>query len=356
MLPNLRCRLLVRIFINGFGTIGRRIASVLAADKEFQFIGIAKYTPDEGIKEAYEQNFNVFVPEENLDAFRKMGYDVAGTVKEAIQRSDIVIDAAKDGLGYDNKAKYYIPVSKPAIFQGGEDRFGERSVADMIHNSRVNYEQAFGKKYVIQGSCNVTGLGRMMQPLIDKYGKEIKRFDATLIRRWADLEDRKEVKDSIEWDRDPHHQYDVGDFIKTHPLYVDVYKVPSRMMHLHQLYVRFRNGCPTKDEILELFEKEFGVTVLRSAKGTADVRKKAMELGFPHGDTCMVHIHADVLKVQDDTLKIAYSDDQTGMVIPENHLLLQAMMLRRKKEEAIERTDKLLRMSEKKKLLTNEFK
>jgi len=347
---------LVKIFINGFGNIGRRIASALSNDKEFQFIGIAKYTPDERIKEAYEQNLDVFTPEENIEAFKKMGYNVAGTVKEAIQRSDIVIDATKDGLGYDNKMKYYIPMSKPAIFQGGEERFGERSVADMIHNSRVNYEHAFDKKYVIQGSCNVTGLGRMMQPLIEKYGKEIKRFDATLIRRWADLEDKKEVKDSIEWDRDPHHQYDVGDFIKTHSLYVDVYKVPSRMMHLHQLYVRFGNGCPKKEQILELFEKEFGVAVLQSAKGTADVRKKAMELGFPHGDTGMVHIHADVLKVQDDILKIAYSDDQTGMVIPENHLLLQAMILRRKKEEAIERTDKFFRMSEKKKVLTNEFK
>ncbi len=347
---------MVSVFINGFGTIGRRIASALAADKEFQFVGIAKYTPDEGIKEAHEQKFDVFVPEENLDACRKMGYDVAGTVKEAIRRSDIVIDAAKDGLGYDNKIKYYVPMSKPAIFQGGEDRFEERSVADMIHNSRVNYEQAFGKKYVIQGSCNVTGLGRTMQPLIDKYGKEIKRFDATLIRRWADLEDKKEVRDSIEWDREPHHQLDVGDFIKTHPLYVDVYKVPSRMMHLHQLYVRFNNGCPTKDDVIELFEKEFGVAVLHNAKGTADVRKKAMQLGFAHGDTGMVHIHADVLKIQDDTLKIAYSDDQTGMVIPENHLLLQAMMLKRKKEEAMQRTDKLFRMSEKKALLEKEFR
>ncbi len=346
---------MVKIFINGFGNIGRRIASALATDKEFQFLGIAKYTADEMIKEAYEQHFDVYAPEENLDAFKKLGYDVAGTVKEAIQNSDFIIDAAKDGLGYDNKEKYYIPMSKPAIFQGGEDRFGERSVADMIHNSRVNYEKAFDKKYVIQGSCNVTGLGRVMQSLIDAYGKDIKRFDATLIRRWADLEDKKEVRDSIEWDRDPHHQNDVGDFIKTHPLYVDAYKVPSRMMHLHQLYVRFNNHSPTKEAIIQLFEKEFGIAVLHSAKGTADVRKKAMDLGFPYGDTGMVHIHADVLKIQDDVLKIAYSDDQTGMVIPENHILLQAMILRRNKKDAIERTDRLFRMSEKKRLLTKEF-
>jgi glyceraldehyde-3-phosphate dehydrogenase (NAD(P)) len=346
---------LVKIFINGFGTIGRRIASALATDKEFQFMGVAKYTPDERIKEAYEQHFDVYAPEENLVAFKKKGYDVAGTVKEAIQDSDFVIDAAKDGFGYDNKEKYYIPMAKPAIFQGGEDRFGERSVADMIHNSRVNYEKAFDKKYVIQGSCNVTGLGRVMQSLIDAYGRDIKRFDATLIRRWADLEDKKEVRDSIEWDRDPHHQNDVGDFIKTPPLYVDAYKVPSRMMHLHQLYVRFNNHSPTKEAIIQLFEKEFGIAVLHNAKGTADVRKKAMDLGFPYGDTGMVHIHADVLKIQDDVLKIAYSDDQTGMVIPENHILLQGMILRRNKKDAIERTDKLFRMSEKKKLLTKEF-
>lgn len=345
---------MVRIFINGFGNIGRRLASALSADKEFQFVGIAKYTPDERMKEALDQNFSIFVPENKIEAFK--GYSIAGTVKEAIQQSDIIVDAAKDGLGYDNKANYYLPMSKPAIFQGGEDRYGERSVADMIHNSRVNYEKSFDKQYVIQGSCNVTGLGRIMQPLIDKYGDRIKRFDATLIRRWADLEDKKEVKDSIEWDSKPHHQDDVSDFINKPPLYVDVYKVPSRMMHVHQMYVRFNNGSPSKDEVIELFEKEWGVAVLYTAKGTANVRKKAMELGFPLGDTNMVHIHAELLKTQDDTLKLVYSDDQTGMVIPENHLLLQAMILRRNKKESMEKTDRLFKMSEKKRILTNEFK
>ncbi len=345
---------LVRVFINGFGNIGRRLATALSMDKEFQFLGISKYTADERMKEALDQNFSVFVPDDKVDAFKD--YKIAGTVKEAIQQSDIIVDAAKDGLGYDNKVNYYAPMSKPAIFQGGEDRYGERSVADMIHNSRVNYEKSFDKKYVIQGSCNVTGLGKMMQPLIEEYGDAIKRFDATLIRRWADLEDKKEVKDSIEWDSNPHHQDDVADFIKKPPLYVDVYKVPSRMMHLHQLYVRFNDASsPSKDKIIDLFTNEFGVVVLHNAKGTANVRKKAAEFGFPHSDTNMVHIHAEALKVQDDTLKIVYSDDQTGMVVPENHMLLQAMVFKRKREEALERTDRLFNMRKKKQILMEEF-
>jgi glyceraldehyde-3-phosphate dehydrogenase (NAD(P)) len=70
----------------------------------------------------------------------------------------------------------------------------------------------------------------------------------------------------------------------------------------------------------------------------------------------MVHIHQEVMRVQDDVLKILYTDDQTGMVIPENHLLLQSMVFRRPKEEAIKKTDTLFQISRKKRILEEEFK
>ena len=194
-----------------------------------------------------------------------------------------------------------------------------------------------------------------MAHLMENYGNEIQRYDVTLVRRWANLEDSKEVKDSIQWDKNPHHQEDVKDFIPHANLYVEAFKIPSRMMHLHQMVVRFRSKSPTKDQILDLFTKEFAVAILNSAKGTADVRLKAIELGFEHGDTNMVHIHQDILRVQDETLKIVYSDDQTGLVIPENHLLLQSMLLRRPRSEAMKKTDKLFRISDKKEMLEKEF-
>jgi glyceraldehyde-3-phosphate dehydrogenase (NAD(P)) len=123
------------------------------------------------------------------------------------------------------------------------------------------------------------------------------------------------------------------------------------------MFVRFGDGVvPTKDEIIESFRNEFGVAIINSAKGTGDVRKKALELGFPHGDTNMVHIHEDILRVQDDTAKIAYSDDQTGMVIPENHLLIQSMVFRRSREEALKRADNLFQMSKRRAILEEEFK
>lgn len=342
---------MAKIFVNGYGNIGRRIAYALSKDKELRLLGIAKYTVNEQILEDLASKFDVYVPHALAGKYKP----IAGSIGEAVSKCDLVVDAAKEGDGYSNKINLYQPLGKPAIFQGGEERHGATSVANMIHNSRVNYDEASGKQYVIQGSCNVSGMGKIMQPLIESFGNEILRYDVTLVRRWADLDDSKDVKDSIQWDKKPHHQEDVKDFIPDANLYVEAFKVPSRMMHLHQMVIRFRSKSPSKDQILDIFNKEFAIAILNSAKGTADVRRRAIELGFEHGDTNMVHIHQEVLRVQGDTLKIVYSDDQTGLVIPENHLLLQSMILRRHRREALKRTDKLFKISDKKNALEREF-
>ena len=347
---------MVKVFINGYGNIGRRIATAFSQDKEIQFIGVGKYSVDNRVKDAVDRNFPLYVPANMVSKFKEKGFPVSGNISNAIMESDIVIDAAKDGYGYDNKVNLYEPLNKAAIFQGGEDSTGVKKVADVIHNSRVNYKDMFKKKYVIQGSCNVSGMGRILQPMIEKYGNEIERYDVTLIRRSADLEDLKEVKDSIEWDKNPHHQDDVKSFLPTVNLYVEAYKVPSRMMHLHQMTVRFKSAAPDKESFLDIYEKEFGVAILSNARGTGDIRKKAIDLGFEHGDTNMVHIHSDTIRTQDDTLKLLYSDDQTGMVIPENYLLFQSMLYGRPARDAYRRTDAIFHIDKKRKTLEEEFK
>ena len=121
-----------------------------------------------------------------------------------------------------------------AIYQGGETVYGEKAVSDLLFNSRTNYKQAIGKKHVMQGSCNVTGMGRILQPLREKYADKLLRFDVTLVRRWADLEQTdKELKDTIEWSENPHHGDDVKSYMgKDTPLFLRAIKVPTRQMHL----------------------------------------------------------------------------------------------------------------------------
>lgn len=344
-----------KVFINGYGIIGSRLASVLSKDNETKLVGIAKYSPDEKTQDAINRGYRVFVPNKHIKEFKKNNFDIAGNIEEAVIESDLVIDASSEGNGYKNKVKYYRPFGKKAIFQGGEDRYGKKSVAEIIHNSRINYDKTKGKDFVIQGSCNVTGMGKIIQPLIENYKDSIKRFDVNLIRRWADLEDKKEVKDSIEWDKDPHHQDDFKDIVPNINLYVDALKVPSRMMHLHQMTIRFSKSPPSKDALLKIFQDEFGVAILNNAKGTGEIRKKAIELKFEYGDTNMVHIHSELIRVQEDILKISYSDDQTGMVIPENYLLIQSMLGKKPRNEAIKLCDKLFGLKRKKKVLEKTY-
>ena len=64
---------------------------------------------------------------------------------------------------------------------------GDEAVSDLLFNSRANYAMAIGKKHVMQGSCNA-GMGRILEPLRDRFAKRLIRFDVTLVRRWADIE------------------------------------------------------------------------------------------------------------------------------------------------------------------------
>ena len=344
-----------KVFVNGYGSIGSRIAKFIKDDSDIDVIGIGKYSPDEKVQQAIDSGFSVYVPEDKISNFDD--YNISGSIESALNDCDLVIDASPDGHGFLNKKNIYEPKNIMAIFQGGETIFGNNAVSDILFNSRVNYADVFGKKYVMQGSCNVTGMGRILNPLREKYADRLARFDVTLIRRWADLEQTdKQVDDTIEMTENPHHGTDVKSYFgKDSPLFVRAIKVPTRQMHLHIMDIRFKDNAPTPDEIHDLFKNEYGTVIIWTAKGTKDIREFAESTKFNFKDTNMVHIHANMTVVTGNTIQLMYSDDQTGIVIPENHMLLQAMLFQREYAEAVRRTEELFHMNEKKKLLEEHF-
>ncbi|MBT4056871.1 MAG: type II glyceraldehyde-3-phosphate dehydrogenase [Thaumarchaeota archaeon] len=344
-----------KVFINGYGSIGSRITSFLKDDPEITVMGIGKYSPDEKVNVAISRGLKVYVPERKLDAFSD--YKISGSIESALDECDLVIDAAPGGHGYKNKKNLYEPKNIPAIYQSGESTIGDESVSDLLFNSRANYDHALGKKHVMQGSCNVTGMGRILEPLREKFGSDLIRFDVTLVRRWADIEQiEKNVSDTIEMTEKPHHGDDVKLYFgKDAPLYVRAIKVPTRQMHLHIMDIRFKNTAPKPSEIHDLFTDEFGVATLWTAKGTKDVRDYAQNMGFNFTDTNMIHIHANMTTSIGDTVQMMYSDDQTGIVIPENHMLMQAMLFDKSYKEAFSHTESIFNMNEKKQKLQKHF-
>ena len=93
----------------------------------------------------------------------------------------------------------------------------------------------------------------------------------------------------------------------------------------------------------------------RSKQGTKDIRDYAKNMGFNFTDTNMIHIHANMTVSIGDTVQMMYSDDQTGIVIPENHLLLQAMLFGKSYDDAFSHTESIFHMKEKKQKLQQHF-
>src|SRR3989344_647587 len=298
-----------KVFVNGYGSIGSRITSFLKDDPEISVIGVGKYSPDDDVNVAISRGLDVYVPEQKLNDFKN--FKISGTIESALDDCDLVIDAAPGGHGYKNKKNFYEPKNLMAIYQGGETILGDEAVSDLLFNSRANYNLAIGKKHVL---------------------------------------------DTIEMTEAPHHGDDVKTYFgKDAPLFVRAIKVPTRQMHLHIMDIRFNDKAPKPSEIHDIFTNEFGVATLWTAKGTKDIRDYAKNMGFNFTDTNMIHIHANMTVSIGDTVQMMYSDDQTGIVIPENHLLLQAMLFGKSYNDAFSHTESIFHMKEKKQKLQQHF-
>ena len=148
------------VFVNGYGSIGSRIAEFIKDDSEINVIGVGKHSPDEKVDLAIKNGFSVYVPQKKIDDFKN--YNVSGSIESILSECDLVIDASPEGNGFVNKKNLYEPNNIMAIYQGGETIYGDNAVSDLIFNSRVNYKKVFQKKHVMQGSCNVTGMGKIL--------------------------------------------------------------------------------------------------------------------------------------------------------------------------------------------------
>src|SRR3989442_14850429 len=107
-------------------------------------MGVSKYSPDDKVTDVISRGFKVYVPKAKTAAFKN--FKISRTIESIIEECDLGIDAAPGGLGYTNKKTIYEPKNVRAIFQGGETITGDKEVAELNFNSRVNYEKAFDRK------------------------------------------------------------------------------------------------------------------------------------------------------------------------------------------------------------------
>ena len=324
----------MKVCVNGYGTIGKRVADAVAAHPKMQLVGISKYTPDNHARVAEKLGYGIYVPAEKKADFEKKGIKVKGTVEEMINASDIVVDASADGKGAANRMLYE-KLGKPAIFQGGEDGAIGKSF-----NARSNFDSVKGEKFIRVVSCNTTSFCRVLKPLQEKF--KIKRVNGFLIRRGADPDDVKGSQlNSIDWKASSHHAHDVNTIISV-PMTSMAFKAPHTLAHVNSLYMHF-DGEPSREEIIKVLKAENRIIVAK-ADSTSQIIEVARDLGLKRYDLYMPVVISNSVMAEGNTVFFSIVVPQESVVVAENIDAIVAQGGLMGKEESMHTTEKILCM------------
>ncbi len=339
--------MVVRVGINGFGTIGKRIAAAVSKQPDMTLVGVTKASPDWKAWFVKRYNYPLFlaVPEK-MEDFKKAGIEVEGTVEDLVSQIDVMVDCSPNKVGAKNKETLYLPKNKKAIFEGGE----KAPVADVSFVSICNYDEGMGENYIRCVSCNTTGLVRSLYAVDQAFG--IERVIATMVRRSADPHEIKRGPiNAIVVDPPTlpsHHGPDVKTVMPHINITTFAVKVPTTISHLHCVTVDLKN-LATTEEVIDIFAKSPRIILLSADKGirsTAEVIEFARDLERPRNDLYELAIWLESIKVENKTLYFFQAVHQESIVVPNNIDALRAITGATTKEESISLTNKTLEILE----------
>jgi glyceraldehyde-3-phosphate dehydrogenase (NAD(P)) len=332
-----------KVAINGYGTIGKRVADAVAAQDDMEVAGVVKTRPSFEAKMALEKGYELYAAsKENLDDFRKSKIEVSGTLEELLEKADIVIDATPGDTGEEYK-KLYEKHGVRAIWQGGE----EHELTRFSFNSEANYHDAVGRQFVRVVSCNTTGLVRVLYALDSEYG--VRKARVTLMRRAADPGDIKTgpinalVPDPIKLPS--HHGTDVNSILPDIDITTMAVKTSTTLMHLHALNIELKKTC-SEDEIIKLFRTRPRIRLVSSKdriKSTAEAMELAKDLSRPRGDMWENVVWKDSIAINKGELYFFQAIHQESDVVPENVDAIRALLeLEKDGMRSIKKTNKAI--------------
>ncbi|UPV76167.1 type II glyceraldehyde-3-phosphate dehydrogenase [Halorussus limi] len=335
---------MLRVGVNGYGTIGKRVADAVRAQPDMEVVGVAKTRPNFEAEQAVEKGFPLYAAvEDRVELFDEAGIELAGMVEELVADSDVIVDACPSGIGEQN-AEMYAEYDTPALYQGGESA----DFVDASFNARSNFSDASGADHVRVVSCNTTGLSRLVAPLREEYGVE--KVRTTLVRRGGDPAQtgRGPINDIVP---NPvtlpsHHGPDVNTIFPDLDIDTLGLKVPATLMHMHSVNVTLESE-PDADEVRDLLEGESRLFVIPDhfdIDGAGKLKEYAQDVGRPRGDIWENCVWGESVTTEGDDLYLFQAIHQESDVVPENVDAVRAVTNSADAEESIRKTNEALGM------------
>ncbi|MFH0848222.1 MAG: type II glyceraldehyde-3-phosphate dehydrogenase [archaeon] len=331
----------VRVVVNGYGTIGKRVADAVSRQNDMKIVGVSKNTPDFQARFALMKGYPLYVAKTDaLSKFEKAGIKAAGTLEDMLKTADVVIDATPEESGY---KPLYEKAGIKAIWQGGE----EHSLTNLSFNAAANYSECINARFVRVPSCNTTGLIRTLYPIDTQLGVE--KVLATMIRRAADPGDSKRGPINAiepELEMPSHHGPDVQSVLPKLNIHTIALKVPTTIMHLHAVSVTLKRTATEKD-VLDIWRRCPRIKMVSGTQGiksTAQIMELARDLSRNRGDLYEIAVWEDgVHVVGGNNLYYLQAVHQESDVVPENIDAIRALLnLETDGKRSMEKTDKSL--------------
>ena len=337
----------VKVAINGYGTIGKRVADAIDAQDDMEIVGVTKTGPSFGCEMAAKKGFDLYCTSDAKDMisnFENSHFVCKVGLKDILSKSEVVIDCSPGKMGAANLKKYQEAGVK-SIFQGGE----KHSLTGLSYTSCANHMENFGAETTRVVSCNTTGLSRTLVPLYDLCGSL--KVECTMIRRAADPGDSNRgpinaIKPVLKVPS--HHGPDVMTVKPEIEINSLAVAVPTTIMHVHAIIADLpENHGLTTETILDIWNETPRVIVMNGQGNrittTAEVMEMARDIGRKWGDLHEIFVWEDGVRLIGNRLYYFQAIHQESDVIPENVDCVRALMkLEGSWTESVTKTDQAI--------------
>ncbi len=324
----------IRVALNGYGVIGKRVADAVALQNDMQLVGVADVETDWRMRIALQKGFRLFASlAERADAMREAGLDIAGGLDDLLKEADIVVDCTPKPIGAKN-AEHYRARGIKFIVQGGE----KHSVTNHSFVAEASYSSALGRDATRVVSCNTTSIVRTLTAL--KHAGLLKRARGTIMRRATDpWESHKGgIMNTLVPEHEiPSHQ---GPDAQTVDPAIDVVtiavKMPETLAHLHTWSVQLTRDA-SREDVIAAFRSSSRIALIRMNDGLTalnTVKELMSDAGRPRDNLYEVALWEDLVTVHGDEAFYAYMVDNQAIVIPETVDAIRALSGREKNADA----------------------
>ena len=315
----------VRVAVNGYGIIGKRVADAVRLQPDMELVGVGDVVSDYRVKAAVVLGLPIYASlPEKADEMQAAGIPVLGTLDDLLAQVDVIVDCTPKGIGARNLARYRAAGVK-AIFQGGE----KHELTGHSFVAQANYASALGRDATRVVSCNTTSTVRTLLAL--REAGLLKKARGVLVRRATDPweSDHGGIMNTVV--PEPHIPSHQGPDAQTVVPELDVITIAAKAAHTqtHNHYWVVELTRPaSREEVLDAFRAAPRIAFIRMSDGVVALNSTIellKDLGRPRGDMWEVALWEDVLAVNGNEVYYTYQVYNEAIVVPESVDAIRAL-------------------------------